>query len=331
MKTYYDPRLKVIVEPSTNPIEITEFLYKDKAISEEEIKVRYKVPYFGRPSGGTTALADWGLVNNLDTPNILEGISNNRYCKPNKDLFMAQDMKYYIVTYAELNFMLAEANLIFLGNDAKARQYYEAGIDASFQQYGVSSEVEIYKKRPGIEWGTYFVGDFDLFKIVNSGFKKTIPTNTNLDNLEKIVRQLWLTSYNQGHDIWCLQKRTRLLPLIPNFSTDTSIGLVYADIPERMVYPNSEFGINNAGYLAALQFLGGNELNTRLKMNKLSTLPLNYWIDLKNQNYSDQTRIDIKFNQEFALLYGTSESEFIARGLVKDKDYQIIGTLPALP
>ena len=302
MKTYYDPRLKVIVEPSANPIEITEFLYKDKAISEETIRVRYKVPYFGRPTGGTTALADWGLVNNLDTPNILEGISNNRYCKPNKDLFMAQDMKYYIVTYAELNFMLAEANLIFLGNDAKARQYYEAGIDASFEQYGVSSEVEIYKKRPGIEWGTYFVGDFDLFKIVNSGFKKTIPTNTNLDNLEKIVRQLWLTSYNQGHDIWCLQKRTRLLPLIPNFSPDTSVGGQFVDIPERMIYPTSEIGLNNAGYVSALQSLGGNKLNTPLKMNKLSTLPPNYWI-----------KRPAAFNQEFARkFYGESVSDLIA-------------------
>jgi hypothetical protein len=305
MKTYYDPRLKVIVEPSTNPIEITEFLYKDKTISEETIRVRYKVPYFGRPSGGTTALADWGLVNNLDTPNILEGISNNRYCKPNKDLFMAQDMKYYIVTYAELNFMLAEANLIFLGNDAKARQYYEAGIDASFQQYGVSSEVEIYKKRPGIEWGTYFVGDKDLFGIVNSGFKKTIPTNTKLDNLEKIVRQLWLTSYNQGHDIWCLQKRTRLLPLIPNFSPDTSVGGQFVDIPERMIYPTSEIGLNNAGYVSALQSLGGNKLNTPLKMNKLSTLSPNYWI-----------KRPAAFNQEFARnFYGESVSDLIAKGV----------------
>ena len=305
MKTYYDPRLKVIVEPSTDPIEISETLFKNKAISTtDKVKVRYKVPYFGRPTGGTTPLANWGLVNNLITPNILEGISNNRYCKPSKTLFMAQDMKYYIVTYAELNFMCAEAKLKGWGGSKSDEQYYYAGIDASFEQYGVSSQVATYKDRPGIKWGTYFLGDKDLFGIVTSGFTKRL-NDVPLDNLDKIVRQLWLASYNQGHDIWCLQKRTRLLPLIPNFSPDTSVGAQFVDIPERMVYPSSEIGLNNAGYLAALQVLGGNKLNTPLKMNKLSTLSPNYWI---NRNAG--------FNQEFARnFYGESESDLIAKGV----------------
>ena len=304
MKTYYDPRLKVLVEPSTDPIEITETLFKNKAISTtDKVKVRYKVPYFGRPTGGTTPLANWGLVNNLTTPNILDGISINRFCKPSEALFMAQDMKYYIVTYAELNFMCAEAKLKGWGGSKSDEQYYYAGIDASFEQYGVSSEVVTYKDRPGIKWGTYFVGDKDLFGIVNSGFKQT--TNPNNDKLEKIVRQLWLASYNQGHDIWCLQKRTRLLPLIPNFSPDTSVGAQFVDIPERMIYPTSESGLNNAGYIAAIQALGGNKLNTPLKMNKLSTLSTNYWINRP-----------AAFNQEFARnFYGESESDLIAKGV----------------
>jgi hypothetical protein len=304
MKTYYDPRLKVIVEPSTNPIVFEEVLYVNKAIStEDKVTVRYKVPYFGRPTGGTTALADWGLVNNLDTPNILEGISNNRYCKPNKDLFMAPDMKYYIVTYAELNFMCAEAKLKGWGGTKSEDQYYYAGIYASFEQYGVSSEFDKYIDQPGIEWGTYSDGDKDLFGIVTSGFKKTI--NPDNDKLEKIVRQLWLTSYNQGHDIWCLQKRTRLLPLIPNFSPDTSVGGQFVDIPERMIYPTSEIGLNNAGYVSALQSLGGNRLNTPLKMNKLSTLSPIYWI-----------KRPAGFNKEFARnFYGESVSDLIAKGV----------------
>ena len=307
MKTYGDPRLKVIVEPSTEPIMITDTILKS-GISGLKIIVKYPVAYFGRPTGGTIAPPNWDL--NADK-NILNGISNNRYCKPSKALFMAQDMKYYIVTYAELNFMCAEANLKGWGGNS-AQLYYEAGIDASFEQYGVSGAAD-YKRKDGIRWSTPInpsvsTGDRDLFGIVTSGI--------SVDNMDKIVRQLWLASYNQGHDIWCLQKRTRLLPLIPNFSTDTSIGLVYADIPERMVYPNSEFGINNTGYLAALQFLGGNELNTPLKINKPSTVPPNYWIDLKKNNYSDADKGDIKFNQDFAhRFYGESEDNLKAAGI----------------
>ena len=309
MKTYYDPRLKVLVEPSTEPIEITDILFKNKAISGDKVTVRYKVPYFGRPTGGSTPLANWGLVNNLITPNSLDGIANNRYCKPSKALFMAQDMKYYIVTYAELNFMCAEAKLKGWGGTKSEDQYYYAGIYASFEQYGVSSEFDKYRDRPGIQWGTYFAGDKDLFSIVTSGFKQT--TNSYNDKLDKIVRQLWLTSYNQGHDIWCLQKRTRLLPLIPNFSPDTSVGAQFVDIPERMIYPTSESGLNNAGYLAAIQALGGNKLNTPLKMNKSSTLSPNYW-----------NSRPAKFSNDFASkFYGESVSDLIAAGLVKNKDY----------
>jgi hypothetical protein len=334
MKTYRDPRLKVIVEPSTDPITIRDTIVKSSTDLSRLI-VTYPVAYFGRPTGGLVTPANWDM--NADR-NILNGLSNNRYCRPSKALFMAADMKYYIVTYAELNFMCAEAKLNGWGGNKTAEQYYYAGIDASFEQYGVSGAITTkgdlnltaYKAQDGVRWSgpdsVDFDGDRDLFGAVTS----YISTNP----MDKIVRQLWLTSYNQGHDIWCLQKRTRLLPLIPNFSTDTSLGLVFADMPERMVYPSSEIGINNAGYRAAIQFLGGNELNTPLKMNKSYT-PVD-WNNLKNLKYRDNVgkTNDIKFNIEFALFYGISQKEFIDRGLVegKGKDYEIIGTLPpALP
>lgn len=296
MKTYYDPRLKVIVEPSTEPLEFTDRLLKAGSTTQK-INVKYKLPYYGRPLGANTGLAEWNLV---PANNILEGISINRYCKPSKALFMAKDMKYYIVTYAELNFMLAEAKLKFWGGSASktAEDYYYAGIDASFEQYGVSSGVAAYKALQGIKWNTLSIGDRDLFGIVSSG----ITTNP----MDKIARQLWLTSYNQGHDIWCLQKRTRLLPFIPHFSPDTSVGAQYVDIPERMVYPISEIGLNNAGYLAAIQALGGNQMSTPLKMNKAPIIALKYWSSPGLGS----------FNQEFARrFYGESESNLIAAGI----------------
>jgi hypothetical protein len=319
MKTYRDPRLQVIVEPSTDPITITDTL--------QNVVVKYMVPYVGRPTGGNISPANWDM--NADR-NILNGKPNNIYCRPSKALFMAPDMKYYIVTYAELNFMCAEANLNGWGGNKTAEQYYYAGIDASFEQYGVSGAITSkgylslfdYKKQPGVVWlgpQSKFGGDRDLFNAVTSGISDVF--------MDKIVRQLWLTSYNQGHDIWCLQKRTRLLPLIPNFSTDTSLGLVFADMPERMVYPSSEIGINNAGYRAAIQFLGGNELNTKLKISNNSYTPVD-WINLKNLKYKDDINKnnDIKFNQDFVRkFYGPSESDLINAGLVNDPK---LGAIP---
>jgi hypothetical protein len=296
MKTYYDPRLKVIAEPSTNPIIITDTLSYSVSTKGERVVVKYMLPYFGRPIGGTVSLSEWNLN---PSKNILNGIANNRYSKPSKLLFMAQDMKFFIVTFAELNFMLAEAKLKGWGGSKSAEQYYYAGIDASFQQYGVSSGVTAYKARDGVKWGTESKGDKDLFNIVSSGI--------STDPMDKIARQIWLTSYNQGHDIWCLQKRTRLLPLIPNFSPVTSYGLEFTDIPERMVYPISENGLNNAGYVAAIQALGGNTMSIPLKMNKKPKYTPDYWNDLP-----------AVFNQEFARkFYGESDSDLTAAGLVK--------------
>jgi hypothetical protein len=294
MKTYYDPRLKVIAEPSTNPITIKDTLFKSGSTTGQRVVVQYKLPYFGRPIGGTVSLSDWNLN---PSNNILNGIANNRYSKPSRLLFMAQDMKFYFATYAELNFMLAEAKLKGWGGSRTAEQYYYAGIDASFQQYGVSSGVTVYKARDGVKWGTSSIGDRDLFGIVTSGI--------SADPMDKIARQLWLTSYNQGHDIWCLQKRTRLLPLIPHFSPDTSVGAEYVDIPERMVYPISEIGLNNAGYLAAIQALGGNLMSTPLRMNKAPLFTSNYWNSLPAE-----------FNQEFARkFYGESEDDLRTAGI----------------
>jgi hypothetical protein len=304
MKTYYDPRLKVIAEPSTNPITIKDTLFKSGSTIEprQKVVVEYKIPYFGRPIGSIVSLSDWNLN---PSKNVLNGIANNRYSKPSKLLFMAQDMKFFIVTFAELNFMLAEAKLKGWGGSKSAEQYYYAGIDASFQQYGVSSGVTAYKARDGVKWGTESVGDKDLFGIVTSGI--------SADPMDKIARQIWLTSYNQGHDIWCLQKRTRILPLIPNFSPDTSFGLEFTDIPERMIYPISEIGLNNAGYVAAIQALGGNTMSIPLKMNKNPKYTPDYW-----------TSQPAAFNQEFARkFYGESEDDLKAAAVT----YKIIKTL----
>ena len=160
----------------------------------------------------------WGLNQN---DNILNGLANRRFSRPKLDLFMAQDMSYNIITYAEINFIKAEAQHKGWGGSRSAEQYYYEGIDASFQQYGATGVTE-YKNRAGIQWGTSSVGDRGLFGVVTSGISN--------DPLDKITRQRWLASYNQGHDIWCMQKRTRALPLIDQFAPDGATGLDYAPV-----------------------------------------------------------------------------------------------------
>lgn len=310
LKTYQDPRLFKIVEPSTNPITVQDQVFASGS-TIQKITVEYELPYFGRPLGGNAVVEGWGL--NGDA-NPLAGIETRRFCRPKTDLFMAPAMSYYITTYAEVNFLKSEAKLKNWGGSKSAEQYYYDGIDASFEQYGVTGTTE-YKEKEGIKWGTTSSGDRGLFNLSDSGFN--LPDSGITEDefkLDKIVRQRWLSSFNQGHDIWCLQKRTRLLPIIDHFGPDGATGLDFAPIPERMIYPPIiEGATNNANLQDAISkltesvspdFLSGNSLYSKLKINKAYT-PIDW------ATYGTPT-----FTSDFITnFYGDSEDDLIAAGV----------------
>ena len=296
LKTYKDPRLFKLVEPSNDPITITDVVFRSGSTTEQ-ITVEYELPYFGRPLGGNEGVEGWNLNQN---DNILNGLANRRFSRPKLDVFMAADMSYNIITYSEINFIKAEAQLKGWGGSKTGEEYYYDGIEASFQQYGATGFTD-YKNRAGIQWGTTSVGDRGLFGVVTSGISN--------DPIDKITRQRWLASYNQGHDIWCMQKRTRTLPLIDQFAPDGATGLDYAPLPERLVYPPlSEGGLNNAAYQDAILNLGGNTLYNELQMNT-------YYDPIQWETLVPE------LNQDFGThFYGDSEDDLIAEGI----DYTII-------
>ena len=154
-----------------------------------------------------------------------------------------------------------------------------------------------------------------MFNLSDSGFN--LPDSGITEDefkLDKIVRQRWLSSFNQGHDIWCLQKRTRLLPIIDHFAPDGATGLNFAPIPERMIYPPIiEGATNNANLQDAISkltesvspnFSSGNSLYSKLKINKTYT-PIDW------ATYGTPT-----FTSDFLTnFYGDSEDDLIAAGV----------------
>lgn len=301
LKTYSDPRLFKLVEPSPEPITIEDQVFSSGP-NPELITVSYDLPYLGRPLGGNAIVDEWeGILNPND--NILGGLPNYRFSIPKEDLFMIQDMSFNIITYAETNFIKAEAQLLGWGGALSAEQYYYQGIEASFLQYGAVGSAE-YKERNGIKWGTSNIGDRDLFGLVTSGISS--------DPLDKIARQRWLASFNQGHDIWCMQKRTRKLPLIDHFNPDGATGLDYAALPERMVYPPvSESVLNGQAFQEAISNLPnslpgypiGNSMYNTIQMNTVYN-PIEWENEIP------------EYNQDFAThFYGQSEDDLIAAGV----------------
>jgi len=289
LRTYNDPRLEAMMEPTTAPFTIIDTLLASGSNTEKVI-VSYQVPYLGNTAGGRP-LDAWNLNGN-DNP--MAGFPANAYSRPKLDIFYIQDAKFYMITFAEMNFMKAEAKLKGWGGSKSAEEYYYAGIDASFVQYKVSGS-DTYKEQDGIKWGTESAGLKDLYSIVTSGI--------TADPMDKIVRQRWIASFGNGHDAYCLTKRTRLLPVIANFAPDGSVNADWVELPERMIYPPSEGGINADAYEAAGAALGGDELTSPLQMNKPYTL-------------LDWNALPAAYNQEFASKwYGNSEDDLIAKGI----------------
>jgi len=293
LKTFEDPRLQAMIEPANKPLLIRDDLFKSGSTTEK-VKIEYAIPYYGKPLGTRQVLPSW----NLNAQNsILQNVSDDAYSGPKKDLFMTQDASYNVITAAEVNLMKAEAKVKNWGGVKTADAYYYDGIEASFLQYKITSGFATYKERPGVKWGTSNAGKRDHFGISNSSI--------TADPMSQIVRQLWFALYNQGHDAWCLLKRTRGIALPPHLAPDANAGTngLYAETPERMLYAPIEVAVNNAAYKNALAVLGLDLFVTPLKMNKPYT-PTKW------------ESVIAEYNQEFASYwYGYSEDDLKAAGV----------------
>lgn len=142
--------------------------------------------------------------------------------------------KAVIMTYAELQFLLAEAaekSLI----DETAETYYLNGINASFDFYGITPEAD------------YFTQGSVAY------------TGTEDQLLEKIGIQKWISLYFQGLEAWFDWRRTgfpKLTPAVDNQNNDM--------IPVRFIYPISEQALNADNRATAVARQGADDINSRV-------------------------------------------------------------------
>lgn len=145
--------------------------------------------------------------------------------------FVRADAPEVIMTFAELNFILAEAAL---DGDitGTAKGYFEKGIEASFNQYSLTVPADYLTKVGAV-------------------------------TKEKVLEQKWIALFGQGIEAWTEKRRTGF----PVFPPADSRAIFANDgvLPTRFVYPNSEFSLNQTHVEAALKLNGGaNDMKTRL-------------------------------------------------------------------
>jgi hypothetical protein len=145
--------------------------------------------------------------------------------------FTKADAPEVIMTFSELNFILAEAAL---DGDitGDAQTYFDAALKASFAQYGLT---------------------------VPAAFTTAIGAVTR----EKVLEQKWVSLYAQGIEAWTEWRRTGL-PVFP--APDTRAVLKNDGVlPTRFNYPSSEFSLNAASVNAGMALNGGaDDMKTKL-------------------------------------------------------------------
>ena len=149
-----------------------------------------------------------------------------------------------LMTYAELQFILAEARQRNFITTGSASTYYNQGIAANFSY-----------------WQSVVPAAYNL-QIAMPTVYLTQPavelTGTNTEILGKIALQKWIALYFNGLEAWFDWKRTGLPEIVPgpgNLNNNL--------VPVRFIYPISEQALNAANRAAAVQRQGADNINTR--------------------------------------------------------------------
>ena len=171
-----------------------------------------------------------------------------------------------LMVASEAWFLKAEAALRGWANAGDAKTNYETGIARSFEQYGVSSQLDAYINDATSTAAEYrdpkaiTPGENDVLE--GSPYLSTITIKwdeaaSNDEKLERIITQKWLAIFPDGDEAWAEIRRTGYpiqFPVVANYSNgevDTEIGI------RRMKYSRREINSNSAALQDAIGLLGG--------------------------------------------------------------------------
>ncbi len=171
-----------------------------------------------------------GLTNGLseDNASTFNGGAKN-VSRLNQSFFYdsPNSVKAAVIQYAEVQFILAEAAQRGLINGS-AQEFYEAGIEASFEYWNTDQDLNTYLSQPDVAYD---------------------------GQLETIITQKWLASFLVGLEGWYDFRRTGfpsvIVPGPDNVNSDR--------IPVRFLYPDNEQTLNAENYTTAVSAMGGTD------------------------------------------------------------------------
>lgn len=158
------------------------------------------------------------------------------------------DYKEVLMEYAEVEFLLSEAN-------GWSQTNYEKGVKASMERWGIAPA--------------------SITAFVNA-----LPAASK----ENVITQKYVALFMQPYEAWADYRRTGYpntllkpgqtanlnIPTTGGQTTYTFTSLIagLTDLPNRLYYPTSVQTLNTANYQAAAASIGGDEMNTKLIWDK---------------------------------------------------------------
>jgi len=174
--------------------------------------------YRGKPSGYAVIPDEWNFTN-------VSAIG---------EAFLTPEAPGYFMSYAELQFLMAEAvEKGYISGDAAS--FYNAGVQANFVANGLLAQFDAYIAQSNVAYSS--------------------------DNaMELIGHQKWLALFCQGVESWTEQRRTGYPSL--EIAIDPAPGV--NTIPTRYTYPDIEQSVNGESYNAAVTAQGEDLLTTKI-------------------------------------------------------------------
>ena len=202
-----------------------------------------------RRSDGSTDPADLiGLPNGLTT-GALEtkyGTESADYAEPNRNVITSEDAPMVFQTYAEVEFLKAEAAVRgWYNGDAKT--HYENGVKAAMQMLS-----QLYPNAATIS-------DAQVVDYL------TARPFDMANAMKMIHEQYWVVTFLNEYEAFANWRRTGYPELEPFGGEAVYDGNVtQGTIPRRMIYPNGESSTNPDSFAEAIARQGENEFTTRV-------------------------------------------------------------------
>lgn len=226
LQKYDDPRVTVFARPlgTGNPLGSS-----FSPILDENGNPQYVGETYGLDAGNGNSNGDAKIVS-------LPG-----------DYVIGETAPTYILSYAEVEFMLAEiAARNIPGVTGTAEEHYKAGIKASFDDAGLSED----------QYQAY------LAEVPYSESRTADVAPDLRTALDLVGSQKWVAMYGQGIQSWFERLRLDFKDpytgdAIFEAPADGSVDPDVTVVPFRMSYPVTEASLNGTNYAAAVQAIGG--------------------------------------------------------------------------